>query len=259
MMAARFEDVQRDSSSSFSRWLIPALLLSILLHLSLWFWARNLSLPSAGREVYERIVPRTFNLERVEVDSKLLAPDDASEKQVSLAPESVNLPDEKASFEKLMADNKGEPAAPKIDQSVLSEKPTASSTTLEETTQMAKRSGAESILEDTRALQKALLAEKPSAAGRPTGKVLDPQALTGRALAKTGALRGGDTPGFSNLDELLARTGPLSSETAPILMPTDLLFDYDKDSLRVEALASLEKLAYSHSSEPTSLLHHRGA
>jgi outer membrane protein OmpA-like peptidoglycan-associated protein len=242
MIAAEFEDFHRDSASSFSRWLIPALVLSLLLHLLFWFWARNLSLPSAGREVYERIVPRTFNLERVEIDSKLLAPEDSSEKQAALAPESVTLPDEKASFEKLMSDNKGEPAAPKIDQSVLSEKPTASSTTLEETTQMAKRSGAESILEDTRALQKALLAEKPSPAGRPTGKVLDPQALTGRAIAKTGPLRGGDTPGFSNLDQLLAGTGPLSAETAPILMPTDLLFDYDQDTLRVEALASLEKL-----------------
>jgi outer membrane protein OmpA-like peptidoglycan-associated protein len=242
MTATEFDDVRQDTTSSFSRWLIPALLLSLLLHLLLWFWARSFSLPSAGREVYERIVPRTFNLERVEIDSKLLAPDDAAEKQGSLAPEAVNLPDEKASFEKLMSDNKGEPAAPKIDQSVLSEKPTAASTTLEETTQMAKRSGAESILEDTRALQKALLAEKPNPPGRPTGKVLDPQALTGRAVAKPGNLRGGDTPGFSNLDELLARTGPLSSETAPILMPTDLLFDYDQDSLRVEALASLEKL-----------------
>jgi outer membrane protein OmpA-like peptidoglycan-associated protein len=242
MIAAEFDDVHRDSASSFSRWLIPALVLSLLLHILFCFWARNLALPSAGREVYERIVPRTFNLERVEIDSKLLEPEEGSEKQLSLAPESVNLPDEKAAFEKLMADIKGEPAAPKIDQSVLSEKPTASSTTLEETTQMAKRSGAESILEDTRALQKALLAEKPSAAGRPTGKVLDPQALTGRALAKTGPLRGGDTPGFSNLDELLARTGPLSAETAPILMPTDLLFDYDQVTLRVEALASLEKL-----------------
>ncbi|HET9522616.1 MAG TPA: OmpA family protein, partial [Terrimicrobiaceae bacterium] len=47
---------------------------------------------------------------------------------------------------------------------------------------------------------------------------------------------------FSNLDDLLARTGPLSSETAPILMPTDLLFDYDQVTLRPEALASLEKL-----------------
>jgi outer membrane protein OmpA-like peptidoglycan-associated protein len=242
MIAAEFEDVRKDSASSFSRWLIPALILSILLHISFWYWARNFALPSPGREVYERIVPRTFQLERVEIDSKLLAPDEGVEKQASLAPESVRLPDEKAAFEKLMSDNKGEPAAPKIDQTILSEKPTAASTTLDETTQMAKRSGAESILEDTRALQKALLAEKPSAPGRPTGKVLDPQALTGRAVAKAGKLRGGDTPGFSNLDELLARTGPLSSETAPILMPTDLLFDYDQDSLLIETLASLEKL-----------------
>lgn len=242
MIAAEFEDVRRDSASSFSRWMIPALVLSLLLHIAFWYWARGFNLPSVGRDVYERIVPRTFHLERVEIDPKLLAPEDAAEKQGALAPESVNIPDEKAAFEKLMSDNKGEPAAPKIDQTVLSEKPTASSTTLEETKQMAKRSGAESILEDTRALQKALLAEKPSAAGRPSGKVLDPQALTGRAVAKAGKLRGGDTPGFSNLDDLLARTGPLSSETAPILMPTDLLFDYDQDSLRVEALASLEKL-----------------
>jgi outer membrane protein OmpA-like peptidoglycan-associated protein len=242
MTAVEFEDGRSDSTSSFSRWLIPALVASLLLHLSFWFWARGFTFPSASREFYERIVPRTFHLDRVEIDPKLLAPEEANEKQGSLAPEAVNLPDEKASFEKLMADDKGEPAAPKIDQAILSEKPTASSTTLEETTQMAKRSGAQSILEDSRSLQTALLAEKPSTAGRPSSKVLDPQALTGRAVAKTGKLRGGDTPGFSNLDDLLARTGPLTSETAPILMPTDLLFDYDQTSLRVEALASLEKL-----------------
>ena len=242
MIAAEFEDVRSDSASSFSRWLIPALILSILLHGLFWYWARGFSLPSSGREVYDRIVPRTFHLERVEIDSELLAPDAASEKQASLAPESVNLPDEKTAFEKLMADDKGEPSAPKIDQAILSEKPTTSSTSLEDTTQMAKRSGAQSILEDTRSLETALLSEKPDVTGRPSGKVLDPQALTGRAAIKTGKLRGGDTPGFSNLDDLLARTGPLSSETAPILMPTDLLFDYDQISLRVEALASLEKL-----------------
>jgi outer membrane protein OmpA-like peptidoglycan-associated protein len=242
MIAAEFDDFESDSAFSLSSWLIPALILSILLHVLFWYWARNYSLPSSGREVYERIVPRTFHLDRVEIDSKLLAPDPATEKQKSLAPEDVNLPDEKTAFEKLMADDKGEPAAPKIDQAILSEKPTASSTTLEDTAQMAKRSGAQSILEDTRSLQTALLSEKPDTAGRPTGKVLDPQALTGRAAAQAGKLRGVDTPGFSNLDDLLARTGPLSSETAPILMPTDLLFDYDEVNLRPEALASLEKL-----------------
>ena len=124
-----------------------------------WYWARGYSLPSSGREVYDRIVPRTFHLERVEIDSELLAPDPATERQASLAPETVTLPDEKSAFEKLMAETKGEPAAPKIDQAVLSEKPTAASPTLEDTTQMAKRSGAQSILEDTRSLQTALLSE----------------------------------------------------------------------------------------------------
>jgi len=242
MIAAEFDDLRSDSSTSLSRWLLPALLISILLHLLFWVWARAYSLPSSGREVYEHIVPRAFHLDRVEIDPKVLAPDPAQDKERALAPESVDLPDEKTAFEKLMADAKGEPASPKIDQSVLSEKPTASSPTLEETTQMAKRSGAQSILEDTRSLQAALLSEKPDVAGQPSGKPLDPQALTGRAAANTGELRGADVPGFSNLDDLLARTGPLSSETAPILMPTDLLFDYDKTDLRPQALASLEKL-----------------
>jgi outer membrane protein OmpA-like peptidoglycan-associated protein len=67
--------------------------------------------------------------------------------------------------------------------------------------------------------------------------------LAGSAVAPEGALRGGNQPGFSNLDELLAKTGPLSSETAPILMPTDLLFDYDSADLREAAMESLSKLA----------------
>src|SRR5690606_17469037 len=39
-----------------------------------------------------------------------------------------------------------------------------------------------------------------------------------------------------------AQTGPLQPETAPILMPTDLLFDYDSHDLREQALSSLRKL-----------------
>ena len=242
MIAAEFEELRNDPASSFSRWLILALIISILLHALFCYWARGYALPTAGREVYDRIVPRAFQLERVEIDAKLLAHDPSKEKQSSLAPQSVDLPIDQTAFEKLMADNKGEPTAPKIDQAILSEKPTTASPTLEETLQMAKRSGAQSILEDTRSLQTALLSEQPGASGQPSGKVLDPQALTGRADVKTGPLSGADTPGFSNLDDLLARTGPLTPETAPILMPTDLLFDYNQVTLRTGALASLEKL-----------------
>jgi outer membrane protein OmpA-like peptidoglycan-associated protein len=48
--------------------------------------------------------------------------------------------------------------------------------------------------------------------------------------------------GFSNLDDLLNRGGNLSSSTAPILMPTDLLFEYGSDILSENARLSLMKL-----------------
>lgn len=243
MTATGYDDDSWGESSGFNRWLIPALVVSIALHIAFWFWARDFNITQAHSEsYYERLVPRAFHVEPVQIDEKLLEPESADEKRQAMAPQAVALPEEKVAFEKLMADSKGEPAAPKIDHSMLSEKPTAATTTYESAAQLAERSGAKSLLEDSQSLQTALLSEKPEAGGNTLGRALDPEALTGRAIVKDGQLRGGDTPGFSNLDDLLARTGPLSAETAPILMPTDLLFDYDSAELRPEALASLQKL-----------------
>ena len=53
--------------------------------------------------------------------------------------------------------------------------------------------------------------------------------------------------GFSNLDDLLDRGGKLNASTAPILMPTDLLFEYGSDELQEEgARLSLMKLGLPH-------------
>jgi outer membrane protein OmpA-like peptidoglycan-associated protein len=49
---------------------------------------------------------------------------------------------------------------------------------------------------------------------------------------------------FSNLDELLAGTGKVTPQTAPILMPTDLLFEYNSATLKGDAEHSLAKLGY---------------
>ena len=242
MTAADFEDDQGGSPSSFSRWLIPALILSLLLHGYFWFWARGFTLSQSSEEYYERVVPRTFHLERADIDEKLLEPEPADEKRVAMAPQAVALPEEKVAFEKLMADTKGEPAAPKIDQVILSEKPSTATTSLDQALETARRTGAQSVLEDSQSLQQALLDEKPASGDRSLSNLVAPEALTGRAIVQNGQLRGGDTPGFSNLDELLARTGPLSAETAPILMPTDLLFEFGKYSLSPGAMAGLSKL-----------------
>jgi outer membrane protein OmpA-like peptidoglycan-associated protein len=48
--------------------------------------------------------------------------------------------------------------------------------------------------------------------------------------------------GFSNLDDLINRGGKVTSSTDPILLPTDLLFEYASDQLAESARLSLMKL-----------------
>ncbi len=64
---------------------------------------------------------------------------------------------------------------------------------------------------------------------------LNHQSDAGNAAAKR-------VQGFSNLDDLMTRGGKLSSSTAPILMPTDLLFEYGSDVLAENARLSMMKL-----------------
>jgi len=246
MMAGEFDGHGDETPTGFARWVIPALILSLLLHGYFWYWASGFALtPALSESYYERVVPRAFHIERVEIDEKLLEPEPstAAEKRQAMAPQAIALPQETVAFEKLMADTPGEPSAPEIDHSLLSDKPTAASTTYEAAAQLAETSGAKSLLEDSQSLETALLAETPEAGGRTLGQILDPTALAGRAIVQAGPLRGGKTPGFSNLDDLLAQTGPLTAETAPILMPADLLFDSDQAELQSQAVASLKKLA----------------
>jgi len=59
--------------------------------------------------------------------------------------------------------------------------------------------------------------------------------------------------GFSNLDDLLGNGGKVGGSTAPILMPTDLLFDYGSDQLAEGARLSLMKLGFLIQKNPDSL------
>lgn len=74
---------------------------------------------------------------------------------------------------------------------------------------------------------------------------LNHQSEAGNAAAKR-------VRGFSNLDDLLDRGGRISSSTAPILMPTDLLFDYGSDVLAENARLSLMKLGLLIMRNPNS-------
>lgn len=59
--------------------------------------------------------------------------------------------------------------------------------------------------------------------------------------------------GFSNLDDLLGHGGRMGGSTAPILMPTDLLFEYGSDQLAEGARLSLMKLGFLIQKNPDSM------
>ncbi|MDZ4401201.1 OmpA family protein [Prosthecobacter sp.] len=88
----------------------------------------------------------------------------------------------------------------------------------------------------------------PGQGGKMDSGLLDAVKSQGTATAA-----GARVKGFSNLDDLLGGGGKMGGSTAPILMPTDLLFEYGSDQLAEAARLSLMKLGFLIQKNPDSL------
>jgi len=88
----------------------------------------------------------------------------------------------------------------------------------------------------------------PGLGGKMDSGLLDAVKSQGAATAA-----GARVKGFSNLDDLLGGGGTMGGSTAPILMPTDLLFQYGSDQLAESARLSLMKLGFLIQKNPNSL------
>ncbi len=231
-----------DEPTGFARWILPALLMSAIIHLGFYMWARTVPVEPFSESYYEEMVPLKFQLERVEIDPALLDPALDEKIQTAASPSSVKPPEDSVSFEQLMGEARATPAAPALDNPMLAETPKVESTTLANTIESAEKSGARSVIENLDSLNEDIIPIKPEVAGRPLLELSAPGVSSGAVRVPEGASAGSTTPGFSNLDDLLADTGPLTNETAPILMPADLLYDYNSYQLQPGALASLRKL-----------------
>ncbi len=221
------------------RWILPALLLSLVLHAIFWWWARGFPVERMSDAFYERIVPRTFHLERAEIDPKLLEPSPAEEARPARAPTAIALPDESSALDKMAGESRATPTAPRLDTAAaLAVAPEIATPSFESTLQAAEAAGISTVLPDEKALIEELFKTSPAVAGTAALELPNPAGLVTSDKPSGSSA----TAGFSDLDQLLAQTGPLTPETAPILMPTDLLFDYNSSDLRPGAVASLEKL-----------------
>lgn len=255
-MAGNYYRQKEYGPAPLRRWIWRAFLFSILFHLLLGWVFLQAKVERFGDPYYETLVPRSFRVDRVEIDPALL--DDREETPVDeaeLRPENevVEVPIEPDRVEADFQEDeiRATPLAPEVDLDRFQEEilpdPTAPTTTLEE----LEMAAAQSLLNELDGLGEQLFEEPPLSEARPLLEIpavtaeQEPVELPGSGIrdlqGELGAAAG-PPPGFSDLDELLARSEPLRGETEPILMPTDLLFDYDSFELRSQARESLRKL-----------------
>jgi outer membrane protein OmpA-like peptidoglycan-associated protein len=232
-------DLLDDQPSPFARWALPGLVASLLLHaIGLLLLGRlHFFEPPA---VPER-EPVTFQLERVTIDPEVLNPTRKDKPKVASAPQALPKPEDKPSFASMMAPEKGAPSAPKIREPLLSDKPAVDPASFQQTVEAAQAGGVKSVAADLDQVRPELEMDNP-VSSRPLSDLVKPGEEIGGSPAKAGALAGSDSPGYSDLDALLAATGPLTPETAPIRMDSDVLYAYDSDVIQPQAIESLGKL-----------------
>jgi outer membrane protein OmpA-like peptidoglycan-associated protein len=205
----------------FVAWFVLAVLISLVAHLLFFDRSRVWKISGFSAESYDMIVPRTFRMNRVEIDPATLEDPVKQPQEIRRDPGPIDLPPENPSVASrkdgkeenasvmqvpsietdrpAIGENRGELAVPKLDATTMSQ-----------------------LLEGSR-----------NAPALPVDPLKDLAEGSGGTAT---------TQAFSSLDSLLEGKERLTSATAPILMPTDLLFGYDSTTLKPEAAKSLEKL-----------------
>lgn len=209
-------------SARFAAWFVLAIVISLLAHMVFFEHSRGWKIASFSAESYDTIVPRTFRMNRVEIDPATLEEKPKQTVQPRNEPKQIDLPPEKPSTENQRVEKK-QPLMK--DPTVGSDHPVAEAVSGESSGPRIDVSTISQLMEGN-----------PKAPRLP----LDPL----KDLAEEGGGKGStpSAPAFSSLDALLEGNEKLTSATAPILMPTDLLFGYDSSTLRPEAAKSMEKL-----------------
>ena len=225
-------------------WFVPALLLTLAVHSGAYYLLHVT--PSRGFAPPLPPKPsRVFNTKPARIDPKVLEdkpPLPAAEKPATKPRPDVTdiqIPgDTKPNYEKYLQEpNRELIAAPEGSRTMALEKPKVDANPALD--KLLHEDSSAQLPEDIQALNKTLLTGKPKVTGSHPAFELTSNELTSKPNA--GPTTG--LPNFSDLDSLLSAQGPLSSKTAPILLPTDLLFDYDSATLRPAAVGSLQKLA----------------
>ena len=233
-------------------WFVPALLITLALHAAGYYFLHVTHYSGFAPPQLPK-PSRVFNTKSAQIDPKVL--DDKPPLPSSTVPTKphpdvtdLQIPGEaKPTYEQYMQDaTRDLIAAPEAARTIAQQKPR-----VDDNKQLARILEEESpsqLPSDLQSLTNSLLAGKPKVSGTHPSFEVTGDTTTSRANAGPNV----GMPTFSNLEGLLSQAGPLTDKTAPILLPTDLLFDYDSATLRDAAVNSLQQLAELIQRNPNS-------
>ncbi|PZR74848.1 MAG: hypothetical protein DLM73_06785 [Chthoniobacterales bacterium] len=234
-------------------WLLVGLMISLALHGALCGYFYRTNFISTDIPLEQRIPIPTFKVKNLEMQQLDKPSVDQTNPAAKPDPDKtdVQLPDEKKSFDQLLDDVHASAALPDDTRDVLPDKPQVDQSNANSVLTEIEQSTAQTLSKSPNATREQNLMTDSATSGRPQ------PALTGTELATSTTIKRpntftklpgdsagpnrGRTPGFSDLDSLLAQKGPLGSGTQ-MRLPDDQTFGYDSTELLPSAISQLQKL-----------------
>lgn len=213
------------------KWFLVALLLSLAFHGALYeiLNAKKLERFTFNSPV-QRLVSRPFTVKKVVINEDLLKPEkDPVEPKKAEVPKTI-IQNEKPSLEKMVGDVRFTPSATPagdLTKAITTEKPRV------EAGKIASPQANAQVEKELDSLNKTLDSKTA------------PKIIAGSGALSSAKSGNADT-GFSNLDNLLAQSGPLKGNGARVNMDQEAsggaLFEYDSAALKPEAVKALHQL-----------------
>jgi outer membrane protein OmpA-like peptidoglycan-associated protein len=213
------------------KWFFVALLLSLALHgaLYVFFNAKKLERFNFNSPV-QRLVSRPFTVKKVVINEELLKPEKEPEEQKKPEIPKTIIQNEKPTLEKITGDVRFSPSATPagdLTKAITAEKPRV------EAGKISSPQSNEQVDKELDSLNKTIDSKTA------------PKIVAGSGTLSS-AKSGNADAGFSNLDNLLAQSGPLKGKGARVNMDQEAsggaLFEYDSAVLKPEAIQALHGL-----------------
>ena len=235
-------------------WLWFGLVVSLAIHFALCAYFYRTRFQSVETFVAQNEQTPTFKVKSINASDLGKSSADQTNPAAKPNPDNtdVQLPDEKKSFDKLLQDVQASAALPDDMKDVLPDQPKVDQPEVNSVLTEIERSTAQSLASDPNALHEQSLLNNNSQSGRPqpalsgtelatSTTIKRPNTFTSKMPGDSAGPNKGRSPGFSDLDQLLAQKGPLGSGTK-LRLPDDQLFQYDSDVLQGSAITQLQKL-----------------